>query len=200
MMAAGLAHFVVQAKACRGIPGLPQRFPPPEGVTWPEPHSALFDFKATASGAEWIDEAARKALSAMRSAGSRTVVGHHDWNAKNMRMGPDGVAALYDWNAVFLDREAFVLGSAAAHFPVTWELDVPETPEVEEVAAFVRECEQARSTPFTCSELADVEVGATYARAYTARCEHAIDSGAARWHGSSRESLWDNGPFRFDQA
>jgi hypothetical protein len=59
----------------------------------------------------------------------------------------------------------------------TWELDVPETPSADEVAA-----------------------AATYARAYKARCEHAIDPGGARWRGSSREGLERDGPFRFDRA
>ena len=114
-----------------------------------------------------------------------------------MRMGADEIAVLYDWDAVFLDREAFVVGSAAAHFPVTWELEVPETPTPSEVVAFVREYEQARGAAFTRSELIEVEAAATYARAYKARCEHAIDLEGVRWRGSSRESLRDNGPFRF---
>src|SRR6478609_8621167 len=33
---------------------------PPEAL-WPKPHSVLFDFEATADGAEWIDEIARAA-------------------------------------------------------------------------------------------------------------------------------------------
>src|SRR5919206_3684706 len=188
-MAAGLARFVAEAEACRAVDGLPRWPLPPEGALWPEPHNALFDFGATAQGAGWIDEAAGPALRAMRSARSRTVVGHRDWSAKNMRMGSGGIAALYDWDAVFLDREAFVVGSAAAHFPVTWELDVPETPSVREVVAFVREYEEARGAPFTRSELAEVAAAATYARAYKARCEHALDPEGARWRGSSRERL-----------
>jgi hypothetical protein len=118
-MAGGLARFVSEAEAFGCLDGLPRRSLPAEGVIWPEPHNALFDFKATARGAEWIDEIAGRSLAVMRSAGSRTVVGHHDWSAKNMRMGPGGIAVLYDWDAVFLDREPFVLGSAAAHFPVS---------------------------------------------------------------------------------
>ena len=199
-MAEGLARFVAEAEACRGVDGLPRRPLPPEGALWPTPHNVLFDFEATARGAGWIDEVAGPALRAMRSAGSRTVVGHRDWSAKNMRTGPGGIAVLYDWDAVSLDREAFVLGSAAAHFPVTWELDVPETPSAGEVAAFVREYEEARGAPFTRPELAEVAAAATYARAYTARCEHALDPGGARWRGSSRERLRLDGPFRPDRV
>ena len=199
-MAAGLARFVAEAEACRGVDGLPRWPLPPGEAIWSTPHNVLFDFDATTRGAEWIDEVAGPALRAMRSAESRVIVGHRDWSAKNMRTGPGGIAVLYDWDAVSLDREAFVVGSAAAHFPVTWELDVPETPSVREVAAFVREYEEARGAPFSRPELAEVAAAATYARAYKARCEHAIDPGGARWRGSSREGLERDGPFRFDRA
>lgn len=114
-----------------------------------------------------------------------------------MRMSPSGIAVVYDWDAVLLDREAFIVGSAAANFPITWELDVSQTPAIGEVASFVCEYEQARGTEFTKSERIEIEAGATYARAYKARCEHAIDPGSVRWGGSSRESLKANGPFRF---
>lgn len=53
---------------------------------------------------------------------ARFVVGHHGWSAKHMRVVLGEMAVLYDCDAVFLDRETFILGSAAAHFPVTWEL------------------------------------------------------------------------------
>jgi hypothetical protein len=36
-----------------------------------------------------------------------------------------------------------------------------------------------------------------YARAYKARCEHALDPKEACWCGYSREGLKNNGPFRF---
>ncbi len=195
-MAAGLARFVAEAEIFRDRDGLPRRTLPAAGAIWPRPHSALFDFEATNEGAAWIDEIARNALAVMHAATSRIVVGHCDWSAKNMRMDGDSIAVLYDWDSVFLDRETFVLGTAAAHFPVTWELDVPETPSIDEVAAFVREYEQARGAPFTRLELAEIEAAATYARAYKARCEHAIDPQSARWNGSSRESLLANGPLR----
>ena len=86
-MAEGLARFVAEAEACRGVDGLPRWPLPPEGALWPKPHNALFDFVATAPGAGWIDEAAGPALRAMRSAGSRTVVGHGDWSAKACGQG-----------------------------------------------------------------------------------------------------------------
>ena len=195
-MAAGLAQFVRMSQSYRNLESLPRR-PLPDCSVWPRPHNVLFDFEATAQGAEWIDDIARMALAAMRSATSRIVVGHLDWSAKNMRMGPESIAVVYDWDAVFLDRETFVVGAAAAHFPMTWELDVSGIPDACEVMAFVQEYEEARGQAFTSAELKEVAASATYARAYTARCEHSGDPGGARWTGSSRQSLKDNGPFRF---
>ena len=194
-MAAGLSQLVRLAESYRDTEGLPQRLLPER--LWPRPHNVLFDFEATAQGAEWIDDIARTALAVMRAAASRVVVGHLDWSAKNMRMGPQGIAVVYDWDAVFLDRETFVLGAAAAHFPVTWELDVPGVPDAREVLAFVQEYAEARGQSFSHSELEEVAVSATYARAYTARCEHAGDPGGTRWNGSARQSLKDHGPFHF---
>jgi hypothetical protein len=194
-MARGLAQFTVEADSYREAPGLPRRCLPIGKAIWPPPHNALFDFEATSKGAEWIDSAAKDALAVMRKASSRIVVGHHDWSAKNMRMGPDGIAVLYDWDAVFLDREAFVLGSAAAHFPVTWELPVPETPTIEQVAVFIEAYARARGSGLSRSELTETAAGATYARAYKARCEHALDPEGVNWRGSSREDLRNNGQF-----
>jgi hypothetical protein len=199
-MARGLARFIAAADSCRDTPGLPCKQIPAGEAIWPPPHNALYDFAATREGAEWIDGIAKDALAVMRSATSRLIVGHHDWSAKNMRMGPAGIAVLYDWDAVFLDREAFVLGSAAAHFPVTWELRVPETPTREEVAAFIADYAQARGTALTRSERVETAAGTTYARAYKARCEHALYPDGANWRGSSREDLQDNGPFEYPQA
>jgi Phosphotransferase enzyme family len=193
MMAAGLSHFLRASESCRDVPHLPHRMP----SVWPRPHNVLFDFEATATGAEWIDDMAHSALATMRSTTSRIVVGHLDWSAKNMRMGPDDIAVVYDWDAVFLEHETFVVGAAAAHFPTTWELDVSGTPDAREVTAFIKEYEEARGQGFTEAELEEVAASVTYTRAYTARCEHAGDPGGAGWNGSSRQSLKDNGAFRF---
>jgi hypothetical protein len=194
-MAAGLSKFVRLSERYRDIEGLPHRLLPDH--IWPRPHNVLFDFEATAQGAEWIDDIARAALAFMRSATSRIVVGHLDWSAKNMRMGPQSIAVVYDWDAVFLDRETFILGAAAAHFPMTWELNVSGVPDAREVMAFIQEYEEARGQAFRDIELEEVAASATYARAYTARCEHAGDPGGTRWNGSSRQSLKDHGAFRF---
>jgi hypothetical protein len=196
-MARALARLVRDAQGFAALPDLPVR-QLPEAI-WPKPHNVLFDFPATATGAEWLDTMAQQALAEMRTARAPYVVGHLDWSAKNMRMGDGEIAVIYDWDAVFVDRETVIVGSAAAHFPVTWELPVPATPTFQESAAFVHAYEAARGRPFTDAERAEVASGMTYARAYTARCEHSGDPQRAGWDGSSRQALERWGPYTADQ-
>jgi hypothetical protein len=59
-MARELARFHVVATATGLRPRRP--FLRPAGALWPKPHNVLFDFDATAAGAEWIDEIGRAAL------------------------------------------------------------------------------------------------------------------------------------------
>ena len=198
-MAAGLARFLIESRAARGSLPLPLWQPPPEPELWPPPHNALFDLAGTGRGAEWIDALARPALATMRAAAGLLVAGHRDWSAKNMRMGARGIAVLYDWDAVFLDRETLLVGLAAATFPVSWELGDPIIPAAGEVAGFVRDYEDARGIAFTAAELGEVAAAVTYIRAYTARCEHAVDGTGAHWRGSLRELLRNEGACSLDR-
>ena len=67
-----------------------------------EPHSPLFDFEASAGGAEWIDDVARLALDARDSDATPRVVAHTDWSARNVRLRADGVRAIYDADSLSL--------------------------------------------------------------------------------------------------
>jgi hypothetical protein len=194
-MARALVRLLREAEPFLALAGLPTKELPSDDATWRRPHNALFDFEATAGGAEWIDAVGGEALATMRAGVGRLIVGHHDWSAKNMRMGASEIAVVYDWDSVFVDRETFVVGSAAAHFPVTWELPVPETPTPGEIAEFIRSYEEARGQPFTHRELVEIAASATYARAYKARCEHAIDMRHEKCAGSSRQDLRARGPY-----
>jgi len=59
-----------------------------EAALWPTPHSKLFDFGATAHGAEWIDELAARARERMVPAGV-PVIGHGDWRQEHVRFVGD---------------------------------------------------------------------------------------------------------------
>jgi hypothetical protein len=156
----------------------------PDGALWPKPHNALFDFEATASGAEWIDEiAATTRAIADRRVGAE-VVGHSDRSAKHLRFSPTlEVMALYDWDSVTTDLEPDLVGTAAGSFTYTEELgdDIAVWPSTAESQAFIAEYEEERGEPFDDDERAATRGACVYLRAYAARCHHAVG-------GDARES------------
>jgi hypothetical protein len=129
----------------------------PEGALWPKPHNALFDFEATTVGAEWIDEIATAARAIADRRVGREVVGHTDWSAKHLRFTPRLEATvLYDWDSVTTDLEPNLVGTAAASFTYTEELDddIDVWPSAAESEAFIAEYEAERGEPFEGDELA----------------------------------------------
>lgn len=158
----------------------------PEAL-WGEPHNALFDFEATAGGAEWIDRLAATARGRLDA--GRRVVAHSDWSVKHFRFLGSQVQVIYDWDSLRLGSEPSLVAGAAVHFPYTEAFDVPKVASLEEIKAFVAEYERERAEPFTPAERRAVSAGAVYALAYTARCEHALDPTGDRPTGSYREAL-----------
>jgi hypothetical protein len=141
---------------------------------YPEPHSPIFDFAATAAGCVWIDEYARAALAVRDRDVAPTVIAHADWSARNVRVGHDGILAAYDWDSLATMRESIAVGQAAA----TWRAlaEPGETaPTVEEIVAYTRAYEEARGRAFDQVERDAIGAAALFTLAYTARCEHAID-------------------------
>jgi hypothetical protein len=172
-MAGVLHRFVEVATASRERPrrtSLRQ-----EGALWPKPHNVLFDFDATAEGADWIDEIGRRA-SAVERAG-REVVGHLDWAAKHVRFDAAlRPTAVYDWDSVTTELEPIVAGQAAGSFTYTEELDRPVArwPTPDESRAFLADYEQARGAPFAAAERRTAGAACVYLLAYAARCHHAV--------------------------
>ena len=155
-------------------PGLLSRIP--EGQIWPEPHSAIFDFDASAAGAEWIDELAARARAALRRPVGDRVLAHVDWSVKHFRFENGAVTVIYDWDSLAVDLEPVLVGEAACGFTFTWNLPVPLAPSLEESRAFVAEYEEARGAAFTPAERETAGAAAAYALAYIARCEHCLGS------------------------
>jgi hypothetical protein len=177
-MATTLAGLVQSARTVDGREALGERRWP-QGLVelWPTPHNALFDFEASAPGAEWIDELAEQSLRILSTSVGPMVVGHGDWSAHNLRMRHGAVCAVYDWDSLVLDREPSVVGGAAAHFSHDGaQEDWVPTPE--DAAHFIDDYELARGNPFSTSERTAAAAATLYGLAYTARCEHAIN-----WHG-----------------
>ena len=61
VLARYLARLCSLTRGLRPLAGLEPFFPRGDAPLWPVPHNVLFDFDATAAGAEWIDEIASAA-------------------------------------------------------------------------------------------------------------------------------------------
>ena len=177
--AAGLARLVTVAahlpdEVVAPLAAHPLRTPP--NALYPEPHSPLFDFEATARGAMWIDDLAGGALAARDSDTSPPVVAHTDWSARNVRVWPDGIRAIYDADSLSLVTESTAIGIASA----TWSAFGDERDEIapspEGAAAWVAAYE-ASGRVLTAAQRRAAGGSALYALAYTARCEHALEVG-----------------------
>lgn len=140
---------------------------------WPlEAHAPIFDFDASASGAEWIDAIAAQAKS-IAAAPGEVRVGHSDWSGKHFRFAEQRITAVYDWDSIRLGGEAVFVGNAAMTFTTNFDLPgVKLAPTPDEVRAFVDEYSAARHIPFNRSQREQVAACATFIAAYTARCEH----------------------------
>jgi hypothetical protein len=165
-----------------------------DGKLWGRPHSPIFDFEATAEGAEWIDALARRAQPLLLEPVGRDVIGHADSAVKHLRFDGDRALTVYDWDSLVYDAEPLIVGSAAHSFTMTWEIPVPIAPSLEESHAFIAEFEEARGRGFMPEERRTLGAALTYSMAYTARCEHSRDPAPPPFPaGSYRESLAENG-------
>jgi hypothetical protein len=190
-MAAALAGHLELTRPCGRPPGLARGWSlyVPGSLWPPEAHSPLFDFAATAAGAEWIDALAAQAK--RLAAGGEPLAGHHDWCGEHMRFAGGAVVAAYDWDSLAIGSEAVIAGNAAATF--TADFTRPghaQAPEPDEARAFVDEYSAARATPLTRAERSRIAAAATFVLAYGARCEHALGvegpvTAALRAHGEA---------------
>lgn len=193
-MARTLVRMIKLSEEVSGVQDLTLGWNWPEpGTLWPPPHNALFDFGATAAGAERIDELARKARPIVDGFEGRTVVGHADWSVDQMRFKDGEVTIVYDWDSVRIDKEVVIVGIAAGDYTATFSQGVPNPPSPEETRLFVRDYEAARGEAFTEEERRAIAAAATYAVAYVARCEHALDPEEKNLPGSFREALYEHG-------
>ena len=165
------------------------------GRLYPEPHSPLFDFESTKDGAAWIDDVARQAASLREGDSTPPVVAHTDWSARNIRLGDDGLRAVYDWDSVTLAPEATAVGQAAVTWCVTSEPGGSEFPTLDEVVGFIEDYEAAGEGRLSPGQWRAAGGAAAWVLAYTARCEHSLSAvGRARLdqHGA-RDRLTDSG-------
>lgn len=169
-----LVRLVRLTRAVRPTVDLPPFFPRAGGPLWPQPHSVLIDFHATAAGAEWIDEIAAIAKAKRDEGEGDVVIAHHDWMAKHVRWAGVKPTVVYDWGSMSIGYEPVFVGEAASHF--TWDVD--PLPSVDEALMFIADYERVRTGPFTRAEQATAAAAAVYGRAYTTRCVHALGGDA----------------------
>jgi hypothetical protein len=147
---------------------------PVDGL-YPEPHSPLFDFEATRAGAEWIDELAAVAVRLRDSDASEPVVAHTDWSARNVRVWPDGVRAIYDSDSLALVPESTAVGIAAATWSAFGDESDVIAPSPSEAVRWIAAYMAAGRRLSTLQRRA-AGGSVLYSLAYTARCEHAVET------------------------
>jgi Phosphotransferase enzyme family len=161
---------------------------------YPVPHSPLFDFSATAPGAEWIDAIAATALDTIRAIEATEslpmITTHCDLRAENVQVNVDGfsLAAIWDWDSIETASEAWHVGTSARAFSLDFSRDNGTCtdigiPTVDEMLAFIADCQTARDRTYSPSEYRATVAWMHHALAYSARCEHALLGAgiAVRW-------------------
>src|SRR5258708_814151 len=191
-MAEMLAWLIQLTRTPEAIPGvqpaaLDLRLP--AGVVWPTPHSKLFNFEATATGAEWIDEIARKAQEIKLRGAGQLVLGHTDWGVKHFRYVGERIHVIYDWDSLAFEKEPIIVGHASGYFTYTEFFGESRQPTNEEACAFVADYEAARGKPFTHEEHQTLKAAKIYGLAYGARCEHALNPRETTYPEGSCRSL-----------
>jgi hypothetical protein len=174
VVAGELAELFRLTGELQPLPGMEPFFPRRDGPLWPRPHNVLFDFEATAEGAEWIDEIARAAKPRRDAQVGALVIGHGDWTVKHFRFDGLRPTVIYDWDSLGTDFETAYVGNSAASFTYTEHLPVAVWPTVEEAQAFLEDYAEARVAPFTPEERRAARAAAVYSRAYSTRCAHAV--------------------------
>jgi hypothetical protein len=157
---------------------------------WPKPHSKLFDFAATAKGAEWIEDVAERARERMQPVGNR-VIGHGDWRAEHVRFLANTPVVAFDWDSLCCEHEPALIGTIAHGFCADWsEDDIRQAPSLDEARAFVRDYERARGKLFSAEERRLCGACLAYASAYTARCSHASGRNEREMPGTFQHLVW----------
>lgn len=150
--------------------------PPPSWAAWNHagdglwPPSEDVDLNE-ATGAEWIDDAGRRARDRLRAGGSGAVIGHCDWLAGNLRWRGDDLLVVHDWDSMTADSEAVLVGFAAALYST---VRADELATVEDTERFIDAYCHARGRRFSTEELQRSWAAGVWTRAYDARYQHTV--------------------------
>jgi hypothetical protein len=137
---------------------------------WPGPEGRDVNLNEVA-GAEWIDDAGRRARDRLRAGESEAVIGHCDWLAGNLRWRGDELLVVHDWDSITADSEAVLVGFAAALYST---VSADELATVEDTERFLVAYCHARGQEFSADELERAWAAGVWTRAYDAKYQHAV--------------------------
>jgi hypothetical protein len=158
---------------------------------WPCPEDADVNLNE-ATGAEWIDDAGRRARERLRASESEAVIGHCDWLAGNLRWNGDELLVVHDWDSVTADSEAVLVGFAAALYST---VNADELATVEDTERFLAAYCGARGRQFSTGELQRSWAAGVWTRAYDAKYQHTAGQPVTSLSESeARERLRRTGP------
>jgi len=139
-----------------------------------EPHSPIFDFPATRTGAEWLEDIALRARAILEEDTSPLVIAHTDWSSRNVRVDDRGPIAVYDWDSLALVPESEAVAIGATTWSKSGRTNDP-TPGATDIERYLEMYEARRGTPLTDVQRRAYRAAVVAVMAYTARCEHSID-------------------------
>jgi len=171
-----LADFVARAESLppqtglRPAPAWVYWYHREDGV-WPAPDDRNVDLNAErCSVTAWVDDvgaAVRGRLEQIRDA--PCVIGHGDWDGRNVKFADGRPLAVHDWDSVVYEPEVVIAGQAAAMY-------VPGPTgagaSVEQTGAFLEEYQRARGLVLTTGELQLSWAAGLWVRAFNAKKFH----------------------------
>jgi Phosphotransferase enzyme family len=138
---------------------------------WPRPEQDPDVNLNEAAGAQWIDDAGRRARDRLQASGAEAVIGHCDWLAGNLRWSGDALLVVHDWDSVTADSEAVLVGFAAALYST---VSVHELATAEDTERFLVAYCQARGRELSTDELQRAWAAGVWTRAYDAKYQHTV--------------------------
>ncbi len=131
---------------------------------WPSPDDRADDLNRCP---DWLDEVGRRVrqlLEPMR--GWPAVVGHGDWEARNLRWSDDQPWAVHDWDSVVSGPEPVLVGLAAAVWPCGL---VPRAATVDESGQFIEAYLRAAGRAWTVTEVRAAWAAGLWVDAFNAK-------------------------------
>jgi hypothetical protein len=182
MPPAGTDLSITSARALARLVGLTppaatlgQLYPPPpwawpqhdQGEVWPDPDDIDANLNAH-PGPDWLDALGYRIRAKLRGLSYPAVIGHVDWEARNLRWSGDGTLhAVHDWDSLAAQPESLIAGLAAAVHTTT---DQPGTEATTgQASAFLTAYQQARGLVFTAEEKQIAWAAGLWVRAYNAK-------------------------------